>query len=144
MILTTSCSAQSVTVSIDQPADGTDWKINRRKVSEIELNRLLTKIASLDSNQIVQVVAHTNVSATALVQTLGIIQRAGFQKLIIVSSGTDNSTNGTWRLTADFIDRGLPGCIPAAIGFTAKDIKDLDVEIEPYVVEEEPRRTESK
>jgi hypothetical protein len=96
----------------------------------------MRRVASIDSNQIVRVVASTNVTANALVQTVGVIQRAGFHNVILASSGTDNGTNGTWQVTIDCRGWLLPGCIPSTGGFTTRSLKDLEMEIEPLDIEQ--------
>ncbi|MEI6218261.1 MAG: hypothetical protein WCP86_05135 [bacterium] len=131
LMISTSCSAQSLIVRVDQNAGKAEWTINRRQVSEPDFDRLMKRLASIDSNQVVQVVAHTNVTASTLVQTIGVIQRAGLYKIILASPGMDKSTNGTWRVTIDCTGWQLPGCIPYKGGFSTKDMKDLELEIAP-------------
>ena len=130
LALVTSAAASILTIRIWQDEADTRWSINNRNVSMVELEGLLLKLASIDTNQFLYIVPETNVPSTILVQTLGVVQRAGLHNLGLICSGIDGTNAGTWQITLDARINHLPTCIAnehSLSGFQRENIADLEI-----------------
>lgn len=103
--------AKIITIQLTQDNDITHVAINDKSITKPELEQLLTKVASLDTNQFIFVVTSSNVPASELASTLGLIQEHGFRKLGLICPGTKGTTNGTWEITLDARKGKIPSCI---------------------------------
>ncbi len=130
LVLATTCAASTLMIRIIQ--NGTDicWSINNRNVTVDKLEELLVRLASINTNQFLYIVAQTNVPASKLVQTIGVVQRTGFHNLGLISSGVDGTNAGTWQITLDAKRKHFPTCVAnehSLSGFKEEAITQLEI-----------------
>ena len=141
LIIVATCSASILTIGILQDASDTLWSINGRDVTITELEDMLAKIASFDTNQFLYLVTETNTPSSKLVQTIGLIQRAGLHSIGVVCAGVDGTNAGTWWVTLDARKKHLPTCTSskgALSGFQRDN--DFQLEYLPNEKQEKERQ----
>jgi len=111
MFMATATTATILTIRLEQNNDETRCYIGNRQTDKYELERLLTKLSSIESNQFLFIIAASNVPASAVVETLGIVQKTGLHDLAVVCPGTYGTNTGTWRITLDATKERIPSCI---------------------------------
>ena len=131
-------------IQISYDGDATSWTINERKVTPKELDHLLVRLGQIDTNQFLYIIAASNVPASDLVATIGIVQRAGLHDIGLICRGYDGTNSGIWQITIDALPKGLPTCLGgdrSDSGFQ-KDWQSTLTELLPLVeeIKEQPTR----
>jgi len=103
--------AYVVTIRLDQEGDQTIYSINNHNITVSTLESVLQRVSSIDSNLFLYIVLGSNVPASSLVATIGLVQRSGLHDLGLVSHGADGTNSGKWVVTVDALKGLIPSCI---------------------------------
>jgi hypothetical protein len=111
LLAATSCQASVLTVRLEHSSTGTVFSLNGRQMPLADVLGLLKKVAQLDTNQQVLVIADDKALAETLVEVVSGIQEIGLHSLVLISSGEKNGKTGMFNVTVDATRRRFGACV---------------------------------